>query len=185
MSLGTDSPIKDFENDFSRYGQALYRYANKHLVESQMLNRDAKVDAGDEDVLLQGYALHASALKIILDQMVEAESMLTDDAEDEAEVQHGYGEIFALKTAYLAIQKSFDPLQRKYLEFRSKNGKYGLQGSKGLFFSSGGWETPYAGKFPTNYVGSPSYYSSYTGAYPYSLYAKIDAKSVNFGGNPV
>lgn len=113
--LTTSSQPQDFVADIRRVADEFEKLA-KNLPYQYQQNVDkydfgrmsTKFDIPDTETLYTGFSMLLLPLYRIVDSLIELDDSLEDEEDD---VEHLLGEIYALKTAYLLITESFKGLE--------------------------------------------------------------------------
>lgn len=124
--LTTSSPASDFRWNLSTQYSTMQAYTMKltqiHTHESKsnpMRGWGHRSGSPDEVAFHTGFSMLLSALQGIVERMEEAEDALAslqDDSEDEAEILHAAGELFAAKSIYLSLVDGIEPLEHSRIE---------------------------------------------------------------------
>lgn len=121
-SLTTSSSWSEFDADLHRLASKLEYNAeelatrHKNMYHQQRMNYDHREFIPDRDAFLLSFTVLVSNLRLILSRISDLED-LTDslDEEDETELVHHNGEIFALKSMYLEMVRSHEALEARRL----------------------------------------------------------------------
>lgn len=121
VKLTTSSPASDFRFDLGNQFSAMLAHAknlgkiHRQIEDKSNMHRwGQRSGFPDEIAFHTGFSMVLASLQRIVENMQEAEDALLslqDDGEDETEILHAMGELFAAKTIYLSLVAGIQPLE--------------------------------------------------------------------------
>lgn len=126
-SLTTASQVSEFRQDILSEQQYKFTQMIPHLTVLHKEKYDPSRSGGwrrgadlpDEEALFTAYSTVLIILFKLVDDMEMAEDILEgllEDADDEEQIMHTQGELFALKTTYLSITGMVDSIESNRLD---------------------------------------------------------------------